>query len=278
MSNDTVFLFDISAYLHRAMYVTYGDRVAEVDPGDTAFIKHVCVMLSNTMTALNVKRMVVVCDSTEPLIRCELFPAYKAGRKAHYPVFSAQAPVFYDALRDVSVSVIVVPGYEADDLIATLVPHCPSAVIVSSDKDLLGQVVIPTRYYDPMKAQWFTGSDVVSKFGVLPTQLYDYIGLVGDSADGIPGVAGVGAKTAAKLLREFLSLDEVYAPDRHVALTEFCTKGQVEKLLAGKSDAFLSRALAMPMRCPWLGPAYPIQSVLDHAEAPSPAIVRGACG
>src|ERR1041385_8074000 len=80
-------VFDISAYLHRAMYVCYGDRVADTEPENTAFIRHACGMLANTMDTLGAQRVVVVCDSTEPSFRCDEYPAYKAERKEHYPVF-----------------------------------------------------------------------------------------------------------------------------------------------------------------------------------------------
>jgi 5'-3' exonuclease len=271
--SDPVFIFDISAYLHRAMYVTYGDRVADAPASDSRFIQHAATMLANTMEQLGVRRMVVVCDSTEPSFRCDEFPEYKAERKAHYPVFAAQAPRFYDALRDVSVAVLCAPRYEADDLIASVVRARGSdqCVIVSSDKDLLALVVgSGVRFFDPMKGVWVGPSDIRDKFGVDPTQLYDYIGLVGDTADGIPGVPGFGPKTAAKLLREFDSLDEIYSEERRDALFEYATKRQVDVLLANQKAAFMSRKLASP----WLLAMPP----LDGLEAPAPVIVRKACG
>lgn len=270
-----IYLFDISAYLHRAMYVCYGDRVAEIEPSDTAFIRHAAGMLANTMDALRVERMVVVCDSTEPSFRCDEYPAYKAERKAHYPVFAAQAPKFYDAMRDVSVAVAAEPRYEADDLIATIVRRAGDRyVVVSSDKDLLALVRDDRSvdFYDPMKGAWIGVGDVRSKFGVDPSQLYDYTGLVGDTSDGIPGVPGFGPKTAAKLLREFDSLDEIYSPERREALGEFSTPKQVKTLLAHQEDAFMSRRLASP----WLSKRMTADGI--GLNAPAPGIVRRACG
>lgn len=269
----SIFLFDISAYLHRAMYVCYGDRVADTPATDDAFIRHACGMLANTVEQLGVRRMAVVCDSPLPSFRCDLFSDYKADRKAHYPVFAAQVPKFYDALRDVSVAVVTEPRYEADDLIASFTAggSGESYVVVSSDKDLLALVRDDRTvdFYDPMKGVWVGAGDVRSKFGVDPSQLYDYIGLVGDTADGIPGVPGFGPKTAGKLLREFDNLDEIYSLERREALAEFATAGQVKKLLAHQDDAFLSRKLASP----WL-----TRVAGGNFDAPAPGIIRKAYG
>jgi DNA polymerase-1 len=268
-----VYLIDISAYLHRAMHVVYGDRAASVVPTDTAFIDHACVMLANTMAKLRIERMAVVCDSKEPSFRCDFFPSYKAERKPHTAVFAAQAPRFFDALRDLDVTVFDEARYEADDIIATLagmergIPY----TIVSHDKDLYALVNDEERIcvYNPMTDVWTRTADVSKKFGVLPSQLYDYLGLIGDTADGIPGVDGVGAKTAAKLLSQFGTIDGVYASED--ALRAAVTKSQFASLIANKDNAFLSRKLARPILCDEI-------SLTGHGELPVPEsdFVRGA--
>lgn len=275
--SEPIHLIDVAAFLHRAMYVTYGDRASEVDPSDSRFTSQACAMLANLMERLNIRRMAVVRDSTEPSYRCDIFPAYKADRKPHTPVFAAQAPRFFDALCDVSVAVVGWPRFEADDLIASMIGQEQGAryVIVSSDKDMLANLADPserTSYYDPMKQVWVTRADVREKFGVDARQLYDYIGLVGDSSDGIPGVKSIGVKTAAKLLREFDSLDQLY--ERRQALVEHVGARQVAALDAGKDDAFLSRKLARP----WLCSAPETHVTGAYLDAPAPEIVRKACG
>lgn len=269
----TIHLIDISAYLHRAMHVVYGDRSASIVPTDTAFIDHACVMLANTMVKLDIKRMAVVCDSTEPSFRCEAYPAYKAERKPHTPVFVAQAPRFFDALKDLSVSVFDEPRYEADDIIATLAGQETGTpyVIVSHDKDLLALVDDSRQIsaYNPMSDKWTRDADVVEKFGVAAHQLYDYLGLLGDAADGIPGVEGIGAKTAAKLLKRFETIDGIYANEAD--LQAEVTKKQFESLMASKDNAFLSRVLARPVTHDEL-------SLTGHGPlwTPEPDFVRGA--
>ena len=273
MLPDTIYLFDISAYLHRAMHVVYGDRSASIVPTDTAFIDHACVMLANTMGKLGIERMAVVCDSAEPSFRCEAYPAYKAERKPHTPVFAAQAPRFFDALKDLSVSVFDEPRYEADDIIATIAGQESGTpyVIVSHDKDLLALVddVRKIASYNPMNDKWTHEPDIVEKFGVAAHQLYDYLGLLGDTSDGIPGVEGIGAKTAAKLLRRFETIDGMYANEAD--LRAEVTKKQFESLMINKDNAFLSRSLARPVVCDEL-------AVTGHGPlwAPEPDFVRGA--
>lgn len=268
-----IYLIDISAYLHRAMHVVYGDRAASVAPTDTAFIDHACIMLANTMAKLRIERMAVVCDSTQSSFRCDVYPAYKAERKPHTAVFAAQAPRFFDALRDLDVTVFDEPRYEADDLIATLagteegIPY----TIVSHDKDLFALVDDEKRIcaYNPMADTWTRSADIHKKFGVYPSQFYDYLGLLGDTADGIPGVEGVGAKTAAKLLAQFGTIDGIYADEEK--LRAAVTKSQFASLIANKANAFLSRTLARPVVCDEI-------SLTGHGEMPAPEsdFVRGA--
>jgi len=270
--SEPVYLVDISAYLHRAMHVVYGERAATVPASDTAFIDHACVMLANTMVKLTTRRIAIVCDSTEPSFRCEAYPAYKANRKAHTAVFSAQAPKFFDALRRIGMGVFEEPGYEADDLIASLVhEHDASYVIVSHDKDLFALVddAANVAAYNPMTDRWFRELEVVERFDVAAKRLYDYFGLLGDSSDGIPGVDGVGAKTASKLIRRFETLEALYGDEE--ALRSEVTKKQFESLLANKANAFLSRSLALPILCDEI-------VLTGHGElaAPHPDRVRGA--
>jgi DNA polymerase-1 len=228
-------------------------------------------MLANTMVKLGIQRMAVVCDSASPSFRCESYPLYKAERKPHTPVFATQMPRFFDALRDIDVTVYDETHYEADDLIATLAGQEPETdyVIVSHDKDLLALVRDRVSVYNPMSDKWLREDQVIEKFGVRPGQLYDYLGLVGDTADGIPGVEGVGAKTATRLITKFNTLDALFADK--AALKEEVTKSQYQSLLANEDNAFLSRLLACPIVCDEI-------ALTGHGDlrAPDPDFVRGA--
>ena len=134
-------------------------------------------------------------------------------------------------------------GYEADDLIATLT-HWASArglkiVVVSGDKDLHQLIRDPeVRQWDPQNDRVFTESVVLERFGVAPGQMVDYLALVGDTTDNIPGVKGVGEKTASQLLKKWGSLDGIYAH-----LNEISPDSLRQKLSAGNPSAYLSREL-----------------------------------
>jgi DNA polymerase-1 len=275
--SETLYLFDVSAYLHRAMYACYRDAVDSVDPSNSAFIRYATTLLASDMELFQVKYMALVADSTEPSLRCDMFSAYKAGRRDHPAVFRKQVPRFFQQMRDVSVAVLEEPRYEADDIIASTVLSRESCIaIVSLDKDLLAYVSngddgSPTvEHYNPLKREWSHVGDVEAKFQVTPEQLHDYIGLVGDSVDGIPGVRGIGPKTAAQLLRTFSSLEALYQATE-AELRQHVSTRQVKLLSDGKADAFLSRELARPR----ISTRYATMP-LSAYRAPSPNVVRGA--
>jgi DNA polymerase-1 len=264
---DCVYVFDVAAFLHRAMHALHRDQVDKIPADDTTAAHHALSMISSLMSQFAIRRMVVCPDSTERSLRCDYFSAYKAERRAHPPVFRENYPKMLRALERSGVRVIGATRYEADDVIATLVTGARdfSVVIVSSDKDLWqlildGEVAV----YDPMQRAWRTRADCKEKFGVEPGQICDYIGLVGDTSDGIPGVPGIGAKTAANLLRDFGDLDAVYDEGRLLALSECVSKKQLANLLAHREFAFLSRRLAQPVL--WKG--CPALSTEERIEAP----------
>lgn len=273
-TENALFLFDVSAYLHRAMHIVYGDRVATVSEDDSTFIKHASVMVANTMRDLSVRRMVLVRDSTEPSWRCDDYPAYKSDRRAHYPVFEKQAPRFFDAMAAIHVATLEEDRYEADDLIASFILEgCGQPIaIVSSDKDLMMHVSDTTRYFDPVKKKWISADMVSEKLeGLRPEQFTEFIALVGDKADGIPGVPGFGPKTAAKLLKHFHSIDGIYAQS-DVELWKVISYKKIKALLRHKEDAFVSRRLATPDYFRDVE-----HRICGDIDAPSHTAVRAAC-
>lgn len=269
-----VFLIDISSYLHRAMHVVHGKLASEADPSDISFTVHAANMLANTMFRLHIERMAVVFDSTEPSARCQVYPQYKADRKPHTPVFAAQMPRFMAALANVGVSVFEEPTFEADDIIATLVgdEKVPYS-IVSHDKDLLALVddASEVAVYNPTSDKWHRMDDIFSKLGVFPWQLHDYMGLVGDASDGIPGVPGIGAKTASALVAKYETLERIYSAECRELVEDDLSKKQFSSLVESEEVAFLSRRLAKPIICPEL-------IMVGHGplSAPSPDRIRTA--
>jgi DNA polymerase-1 len=146
--------------------------------------------------------------------RHELYPAYKQGRKPIPQPLRDVLPELFERLAQMGVTPIRVAGVEADDVIATACHHWTAGqrgevTVLSTDKDLAALMVLGARIRDHFKPEWRDEAWVQNKFGVAADKLHDLLALTGDSTDGVPGVPGVAAKTAAKLLHAYGSLDGV---------------------------------------------------------------------
>ncbi len=221
----------------------------------------------------NPSHFAVVMDSRTPTFRHEKYEDYKATREKSPEDLKNEIPVIEEILAKLGVPVLRMDGFEADDLIATFATKAKESgrtcYVVSGDKDLLQLVDGPVRILKPESGGGFTEMDrsgVVAGWGVAPEQILDYLALVGDTSDNIPGVKGIGAKTAASLLAEYPDLDSIY---EH--LGDLSSKSQREKLANGRDSAFLSRELAR------LDMQVPIDAEIDdlklgdldrHAAAP----------
>jgi DNA polymerase I len=159
--------------------------------------------------------LAVAFDEEAKAKRSEIYSEYKATRGAPPEDLTPQFPLVRRVLEALRVPAIGFPGYEADDVIATLArrarAHGWEVVIVSGDKDLMQLVVNGIRCYDSMYEKWYGPEEVEAKWGVPPQQVADLLALTGDKIDNIPGVPGVGEKTAAGLLKEYGTLENVLA-------------------------------------------------------------------
>lgn len=146
--------------------------------------------------------------------RNELYRDYKAHREASPPELDAQVDPCMELVQSLGIATFIDERYEADDLIATIIdrtrPSGASYVIVTSDKDLTQLVCDRVLWVDPARDLRFDAAAVEAKFGVRPEQITDFLALAGDAVDNIPGVRGIGAKTAAELLRKYGSLEAIY--------------------------------------------------------------------
>jgi DNA polymerase-1 len=193
----------------------------------------------------------VAFDMKTPTFRHKLYDGYKAQRKGMPPELAAQMPILKELLADLGYQMVTCEGWEADDILGTLSAACEtqgnSCVIATGDRDSLQLVGPHTRVLlagTAMGKSITTNMDeaaVMEKYGVTPTQLIDVKSLMGDSSDNIPGVAGVGEKTALSLIQNFGSLEGVYANIEDPRIK----KGVREKLLRDKAQAELSRTLAI---------------------------------
>lgn len=181
-------------------------------------------------------------DSKEPGFRDELYEDYKANRTEMPDELAEQMPYFTELVEKLGIPIFAESGVEADDLIGTLACFGQSqkldVTIISGDKDF-AQIVGPgIQMFDTMKEITFDVEGVKAKWGIRPDQMIDYLALIGDSSDNIPGVAGVGPKTALKLLDQYQSLDEIYQNIDSVKPEKL-----QEKLRASKEMAYLSQNL-----------------------------------
>jgi len=181
-------------------------------------------------------------------IRETWFAEYKAGRQEVDPDVQRQVERLQQVLNVLSIPIYVAEPYEADDIIATIVRQAAThedlqTIVLSGDRDLFGvigprtTILYPTRSIK--KAERYDIARLYQRWAIKPSQVADFKALVGDSSDNIPGVRGIGEKTAAKLLQQFANLEEIYA---HVE--EIKSKRARTALLAGRESAFLSQRLA----------------------------------
>jgi DNA polymerase-1 len=242
-----LFLVDVSSLFFRAFYAV---RPLSSPSGlPTNAIYGFLSMLMKLLKDEKPEYLVFCYDRKEPSFRKEIFQDYKAHRTEMPEDLAPQIPYIKKLAEVMGIPSLEIPGYEADDLIGTLTclgrKHRMEVFIVSGDKDFAQLLEEHVFLYDTMKSVKIDTQAAVEKWGVPPSQFVDYLALVGDSSDNIPGVKGIGPKGAQKLLEEFKSLEGIY---ENLDQIKGATK---DKLVVGKEDAFLSRKLsAIVTECP----------------------------
>src|SRR5262249_49516681 len=181
-------------------------------------------------------------DKSEQTFRTEMYPEYKANRDAPPDDLIPQFPLVREAVRAFDIPCLEQAGFEADDLIATYVRIAceakATATIVSSDKDLMQLVNDCVVMYDTMKDRKIGIAEVIEKFGVPPNKVIEVQSLIGDSTDNVPGVPGIGVKTAAQLIGEYGDLEtllkragEIKQEKRRQSLIDNADKARLSKKL-----------------------------------------------
>ena len=211
-------------------------------------------LLRDVTDDLEPTHLAVIFD-TKKNYRNDIYPAYKANRPPAPEDLVPQFPLIRDAVRAFNVPCLELEGYEADDLIATYTNQSVAAggdvTIVSSDKDLMQLVQPGVVMLDTMKNKRFEAEQVHEKFGVGPEKVIDVQSLAGDSVDNVPGVPGIGIKTAALLINEYGNLDtllerasEIKQNKRRENLIEFADQARVSReLVTLKQDVPVIEAL-----------------------------------
>ncbi|MFO1422110.1 MAG: DNA polymerase I [Candidatus Competibacteraceae bacterium] len=233
-------LVDGSSWLHRAFNALPALSTKAGEP--TGALYGVLNMLRKLLTDYRPDYLAVVFDAPGKTFRHQMFVEYKAHRPPLDPQLIQQIEPLHACVRAMGLPLLQVAGVEADDVIGTLTRQATArglpVLIVSGDKDLTQLVDERVRMLDTMKNVVTDVAGVEQKFGVPPALIVDYLALVGDSSDNIPGVPGVGAVTAAKWLRQYGSLDNLVANAAAIS-------GKIgDKLRAGLEQLPLSRQLA----------------------------------
>jgi len=237
----TLFLIDGSAYIYRAFFAL--PALNNSKGLQTNAVYGFTTMLLKILRERQPDGLVVAFDEKGPTLRHQEFKEYKAQRPAMPEGMSAQIPYIHRIVEALNIPAVRQAGYEADDLIGTLARKAEQAgydvVIVTGDKDMFQLLTPHVRIYDPVKDKWSGEAECRERFGVEPARVVEVMGLMGDSTDNIPGVKGIGEKTAMKLIAEFGTIDEL------LRRVDDVTPPRTKSLLIEQADnARLSRKLA----------------------------------
>jgi len=248
-----LYLVDGSAYIFRAYFALMRSKpMTRSDGTPTTAVFGFCNMLYKLLTDMTDEHepthFAVIFDYSSKTFRNEIYSEYKAHRPEPPEDLRPQFALVRDATRAFNVPCIEMEGFEADDLIATYARAVEAeggeTVIISSDKDLMQLVSDKTTMFDTMKNKNIGPDEVVEKFGLGPEHVIDIQALAGDSADNVPGVPGIGVKTAAQLIEEYGDLEtllaraeEIKQNKRRENLIEFADQARLSKeLVTLKTD------------------------------------------
>jgi DNA polymerase-1 len=247
---DHIFLVDGSSYIFRA-YHALPPLNRKSDGLQVNAVLGFCNMLWKLLRDMpednRPTHLAIIFDKSETTFRNKLYPDYKAHRPPAPDDLIPQFPLIREAVRAFDLPCLEQAGFEADDLIATYVriacERGATATIVSSDKDLMQLVTDCVTMYDTMKDRRLGIPEVIEKFGVPPEKVVEVQALAGDSTDNVPGVPGIGVKTAAQLIVEYGDLEtllqragEIKQPKRREALIEHADKARISRQLVLLDD------------------------------------------
>ncbi len=241
MKNDrTLYLIDGSAYIYRAYHAIRSLTNSKGLPTNAAF--GFTRMLIKLIEDRSPEYVVMFFDAKGPTFRHEIYQDYKANRPPMPEDLSIQIPYIKEITQGFNIPVIEKQGFEADDLIGTFKCQAEKAgffvVMVTGDKDFVQLVTDNAVIWDPMKETTIDINTVRDDFGVEPSQMIDVMALSGDASDNIPGVPGIGPKTALSLIKTFKTVERLYE-----SVHTITKKKQQENLVLYKEQAFLSKKL-----------------------------------
>ena len=250
---DHFYLIDGSGYIFRAYYAlppltrkSDGLPVGAV----SGFCSMLFKLLEDSKSNENLQKpthFAVIFDSARKTFRNEIYTDYKANRSEAPDDLTPQFEYIRKSVVAFNLPSVDLPNYEADDLIATyaeqILEKGAKVTIVSSDKDLMQLYKKNVRIFDPMKNKFITPEDIVAKFGVGPEKVIDVQSLAGDSSDNVPGVPGIGVKTAAELINKYGTLEKLLKNAKEIKQNK-----RRETLIENKDKAIISKKLVTLMK------------------------------
>jgi 5'-3' exonuclease len=243
-----VHLIDASYFVFRAYY-SVGIEMTDVNDEPVNALYGFSRFLGDLLEEAKPAHVAVAFDeSLSSSFRNEIFPAYKANREPAPPELKRQFALCRELCRLLGVAEFSSPTHEADDIIGTIAARLRGGgyrtVLVTRDKDLAQLIRDGDDYWDYAGERRYGYGDIEGQFGVLPERMADYLALTGDTVDNIPGVPGVGPKTASALLQAFASLEELYEGLDRVGKLPIRGAGKLpERLRLHREAAFFARRL-----------------------------------
>lgn len=269
MAQEKLLLIDGSSLAFRAFYAMYTqmDRFTNKDGLHTNAVMTFNNMLDNVMAEFKPEHVLVAFDKSGGTFRTKMFTEYKAQREKAPSEFIEQLPYIHELLDDHGIKHYALQDYEADDIIGTLAKEAEArgwhTDIITGDRDLTqlatDQVTVQVTRKGVGELEPFTPAHIQDTMGITPKQIIDLKGLMGDNSDNYPGVTKVGEKTALKLLKQFGSIDNLYAN-----IDDLKASKMKENLINDKDQALMSRTLAT------INQAAPITIGLDDLDYTGP--------
>ena len=237
-----LFAVDSMAVLYRGYFAMIRTPLINSKGLNTSGVRSFLMQLIKIIEDEKPDYLAVATDSSEPTFRHKRYPEYKATREKMPEDLVEQLPYLPKLVESLNLPYLKMPGYEADDIVGTLMRLCHEAeiegVMVTSDKDFM-QLITEKIVMLNHRNELIGIPGVREKFGCAPQQVIEMLGLMGDASDNIPGVRGVGEKTAMKLIGEYDNIETIYEN-----LDKINGKSLKEKLASGHASALLSRELA----------------------------------
>jgi DNA polymerase-1 len=240
LEKDKLLIIDLSNFIFRAFYGI--GPLANKEGFPTGAIYGVANMFMTMLNEIKPSHVIIAVDSQTRKERKDLYEEYKSNRSSPPDDLKTQIPIIQEMLNLMNFTLIESVGFEADDVIGTAVNNYKdefnSIYIASGDKDLMQLVEKNVVMYDSMKNKIFNTKAVVDKFGIEPSKMIEFLALVGDKSDNVPGVAGIGPKGAVTLLTQFDTVESIY---ENIELIE--SKNIKNKLEKNKELALISKKL-----------------------------------